>query len=289
MTNQQAPDWMQVLKQKGFEPYVATSKIAAPGLNLAPFGEQLPVHYMEDAEEGSFLEAYMFLETYLLSNSLSFESPGLKMPNWVLIDCVLMQTAIVGFTAPIDLIPSEILQHYKNDPAIDISKLKRMPVSGQICAFVAGGKSLTGISLFSLGKFLKNNPGKLGFYTKMLALETYRARDYESIYGIAQYNNRSLKIHGSFGPEMELYQPTVSLHPGKDMTFVYKLKPEYDPYDFKMPVAKAEPSFWMNAYDTEKKKEMQAGIKQGKRYIFSPPFRTQRDDNIYLPIIEQGA
>ena len=290
MINKNAPDWLKEIQQKGLEPYIATSQIVAPHLNRAPFGTEFRTHYMEDTEEGSFLEAYMFLETYLLSNALSFESPNLKMPHWVLIDCVLMQTAVVGFTAPIEAVPDEILAYYKNDPAIDLGKLSRLPISGQICATNFGDKSLTGISLFSLGKSLKNYPGKLGFYTKMLALEVYRARSFDYYYGIAQYNNLSLKVHGKFSSEMEVYQPTVMLHPGKEMTFIYRMKPDYDPYhpDARAAIA-VEPSFWLNAVDKEKKRTMRDGIKQGKRYILTPPFSVRREDGVYLPIIEKDA
>ena len=60
-------------------------------------------------DDASFLQAYFLLEAYLLSNSLSYESPNLKMPHWVLIDCVLMQTAVVGFTIAKSAVPEELL------------------------------------------------------------------------------------------------------------------------------------------------------------------------------------
>ncbi len=282
------PDWLAQLQAKGFRPYIATSSYLLPFLDTKPFGQETAVYLMDDVNDSSFMEAYFLLETYLLSNSLSFESPNLKMPHWVLVDCVLMQTALVGFTVARDALPEGLLGYYREDERIDFDRLDRVPISGQICNATIGSKYLTGLSLFSLGRRWLDVQG-LGLYTKTLALEVYRARDYEMIYGIPQYNNTSLHIHGRFGSEMIIDQPMVHLHPAKDMTFIYRMKPDYDPYHLNKTLPKPEPDFWLNARDTDKKRAMQKGIQSGKRYVIAPPFSVKRDDGIFLPILEKDA
>ena len=282
------PEWLVKLKDKGFEPYIATSRKLLPYLNTKPFGEKANIYLMDESDDSSFLEAYFMLEAYLLSNSLGFESPNLKMPHWVLIDCVLMQTAIVGFTVKKDKMPEELLSFYHSDEKVDVSKLKKIPISGQICAMDIGNRSMTGISLFSLGRRWLNGK-RIGLYTKALALEVYSGQNYDYYYGITQYDNTSLRIHGRFTKEMEISQVMVPLHPGKDMTFIYKMKLDYDPMHPDKAMPEPKPTFWLNARDTEKKRAMQAGIKKGKRYIVAPPFSVRRDGGIFLPIIEKDA
>lgn len=288
-TDQQTPGWLTGLIDKGFEPYIATSRKLVPYLNTTPFGQKATVYVMDEMNDDSFMEAYFLLEAYLLSNSLGFESPNLKMPHWVLIDCVLMQTAVVGFTVPKSAVPEELLSYYRADQKISLDKLTRIPVSGQISSSDIGGKTMTGSSLFSLGRRWLGGVERLGLYTRTLAFEVYNAKAYDAFYGITQYDNMALRIHGRFTHEMEITQPVVRLHPGKEMTFVYKMKLDYDPQNPNKLQAPVEPTFWLNATDKDKKYEMQQNIKKGKRYIIAPPFSIQRDGGIFLPIIEKDA
>ena len=87
--NIDTPAWFQATLAAGYTPYIATSERLLPFFNTAPFGQKVQCYLLEKPEHSTFHEAY------LLSNSLSYKSPDLKMPNWVLIDCVLMQTAII--------------------------------------------------------------------------------------------------------------------------------------------------------------------------------------------------
>lgn len=272
------PAWLTALIKAGYRPYIATSRKLLSSLNTKPFGVEADIFLMEEPSHAPFLEAY------LLSNSLSFSSPNMKMPHWVLIDCALMQTAVVGFTVPVGHVPEELLAYFREDKKIDFAKLDRIPVSGQISATNIDQNSMTGISLFSLGRQLKN-AGKLGLYTKTLSLETYRARSFATYYGIAQYNNPSLKVHGRFAPEMEIYQSTVLLHAMREMTFVYKMTLDYNPNTIDQPLPEQEPDFWLNAYDTDKKHEIAARTASGERAIIVPPFSVQRDESVFLPIV----
>jgi hypothetical protein len=180
------------------------------------------------------------------------------------------------------------LKHYEDDASVDISQLKSLPVSGQIASLAADGKSVVGLSLFSLGPKL-GEPKGLGLYTKALSLEVYRAAQYEYIFGITQYDNRSLRIHGRFAEEMEIYQPTVPLHPFKDMTMIYRMSLKYDVNNLDKPPADKEPTFWLNSQDKAGKQRIQDGISKGKRYIIAPPFLVKRDGENFLPIIEKDA
>lgn len=78
----------------------------------------------------------------------------------------------------------------------------------------------------------------------------------------------------------------VPLHPKREMTLVYKMAIDYDPYAIDAPVASVDPTFWLNATDAVAKKRMQLGLKEGKTYRIAPPFMEARDGGIFLPIIE---
>ena len=277
----QSPEWLHALLAKGYRPYVATSRHLLSSLNLSPFGYHAHCHLLDDQEE------IPFYESYLLSNSLSFSSPDLKMPHWVMIDCALMQSAIVGFTRAKSDLPESLLKHYEADPRIDFSKLDRIPVSGQIASPATEKGCFVGISLFSLGKQVAEEK-YLGLYTKALALEVYQARQDGTFYGISQYDNPALKIHGRFSSRMEIEQAMVPLHPRKEMTLVYKMRIDYDPYDLDSRPAVTSPTFWMNAKDTEQKRAIQQGLREGKRYQIAPPFAVHKDGETFLPIIEEN-
>lgn len=280
-TNDDTPAWLATLLDKGYEPYIATSRHVLKSLTTTPFKHPVPLHLLDDESQLPFYEAY------LLSNSLSFSSPDLKMPHWVMIDCALMQSAIVGFTRAVSDVPRELLRYYEEDPRIDLSKLARIPVSGQIASPATTPGSFVGISLFSLGQQLGGDK-RLGLYTKALALEVYGARQNGTFYGIAQYDNPALKIHGRFSSKMEIEQAMVPLHPRKDMTLIYKMTIDFDPYRVDEVPNEQKPTFWLDAKDKEMKAAIQEGLRQGRRYHIAPPFAVTRNGSILLPIIEEN-
>lgn len=276
----QKPTWLTQLIDKGYKPYIATARHVVESLNTTPFGQTTSLHLLDDPTQTPFFEAY------LLSNSLSFSSPDLKMPHWVMIDCALMQSAIVGFSRAVNDIPDELLKYYESDPRIDLSTLERLPVSGQIASPTPGAHCFVGISLFSLGLQVSGER-QVGLCTKALALEVYNARRNGVFYGIAQYDNPALKIHGRFSSKMEIEQAMVPLHPRKDMTLIYKMQIDFDPYSLEQQPAVLEPSFWLDAKDIETKTKIQDGLRQGRRYQIAPPFSVHRNGSVYLPIIEE--
>lgn len=174
--HEHVPEWLSGILSKGYRPYIATSERLLPSLNTTPFGLPTDIYLLDEAEQIPFLEAY------LLSNSLSFSSPDLKMPHWVVIDCALMQSAIVGFTKPVDALPADLITYYQDDPRVELKRLTQIPVSGQIASPSTEPGNFVGISLFSLGHKVAGD-SRVGLYTKALALEVYRAREGERFEG----------------------------------------------------------------------------------------------------------
>lgn len=276
----QSPTWLHDLLAKGYRPYIATSRHLLSSLNVNPFGYHAQCHLLDDQKE------IPFFESYLVSSSLSFAPNDLKVPHTAMIDCVLMQSAIVGFTRATRDIPTHLRKHYEGESRGDLSVIERIPVSGQIASPTPAQGSFMGTSLFSLGKQL-DEERYLGLYTKALALEVYRARQDSLFYGISQYDNPALRIHGRFSSCMEVEQAMVPLHPRKEMALVYKMKIDYDPYDLKTILGSETPTFWLNANDTDRKRAMQKGLREGTRYEIAPPFSVYRNKEIFLPIIER--
>ncbi|PZO83863.1 MAG: hypothetical protein DI626_08720 [Micavibrio aeruginosavorus] len=270
---------------KGLVPYVATSEYLLPSFNLDIFCGYEVVKLMEDPSLRDFHEAY------LVSNSLAFGNPNLKMPNWVYIDCGLMQTAIIGFAVPVDKAPDSLIEHYERDPYVDVDKLDYIPVSGQIASLGMDGKTLIGFSLFSLRRQLGNMAvSKLAARTKYAALHAYRAEEKESFLGISQYNNNALKIHALFGEKMYIDRTMVPLHPLHDMSFTYRMKVKLDPERVFNEEAQenARYSFLLKADDRAKKENIQKQIGEGKKFHILSPVHVKQEDGLYLPIAIEG-
>ena len=275
----------QVL-DSGLVPYVGTSASVLPHLDLSVFEGRAIVKMPE--EKGHF----SFHQAYLLSNSLGFGAPDLKMPNWVYLDCVLLQTAVVGFAMPVELAPESLRTLYEADPLIDMNALDIIPISGQISAMGLDGKTLTGFSLFSLKSRLLNERKELaglslGTLTKFAALCAYKADlPGRIVRGVAQYDNPALKIHGLFSDKMYIEQPMLPLHPLKSMSFIYrmqvtlseeKLQSNVQPND-------REPDILLHAENEAMKQDMSERIKQGEHFYIQHPIQIKKDNNVYLPI-----
>lgn len=265
-------------------PYVATSEQLLPHLDLSLFKGHEVVKLLENPEERNFHEAY------LVSNSLAFGNPELKMPNWVYIDCVLMQSAVVGFAIPVSKAPDSLIEHYERDPYVDVEKLDYIPVSGQIAALGIDGQSLVGFSLFSLRRQLSGGGlSDLAIGTKYAAMSVYRAAERKKFLGISQYDNAALKIHARFGDKMYIDRTTMPLHPLRDMSFTYSMKVHLDEERIFAPTNKNNDQydFLLKADDLQKKLEMQELIQQGHKFYITQPIQIKKEDGIYLPICEE--
>ncbi len=277
--------WLKDILELGLVPYVSTSANVLPSLDMRFFAGHQHIKLLEEEQHKSFHQAY------LLANSLGFGSPDLKMPNWVYIDCVLMQTAVIGFALPVAKMPKSLLAFFEDDAEIDVSTLDIIPVSGQIAAMGMDGKTITGYSLFSLKPWLLEQEifkqVRLGCLTKYAALKVYEAeKQGRVVMGISQYDNPALKIHGAFGRKMYIEQPIVPLHPKAEMTFTYSMKAVLDDARVlgSLPDDGKAPDVLMNARDTSFKHEMQRRIRQGERFYIKDPIQIKKDNEIYLPI-----
>jgi hypothetical protein len=273
--------WVSELLDAGLVPYVASSDKYLDHLDMSLFGGKAIVRTLEDPANRNFHEAY------LVSNSLAFGNPDLKMPNWVYIDCVLMQSAVVGFAVPVEKAPTALIDFYEKDPWVDITKLDYIPVSGQIAALGVDGKRFVGFSLFSLRRQLPDiNVSKLACKTKYAALWVYRAEEAQCFVGISQYNNKALRTHTLFGHKMYIEQTTAPLHPLRDMSFTYSMKVELDEGRIfgDITSVSGDYDFLLKVDDTAKKIEMQERINAGERFYIADPVHIQKEDGLYMPI-----
>ncbi|MFA7275271.1 MAG: hypothetical protein WC043_00530 [Pseudobdellovibrionaceae bacterium] len=274
-------DWIGQLLDEGLVPYVATSENYLDYLDFSLFEGHEIVRILENPDHSNFHEAY------LVSNSLAFGNPELKMQNWVYIDCVLMQTAVVGFALPVEKAPATLIDFYEKDPWVDVATLDYIPVSGQIAALGIDGKQLTGFSLFSLRRQIEHlNVHKLAHKTKYAALSVYRAEHLPKYVGISQYDNKALLTHTLFGKKMYIDQTTMPLHPLRNMSFTYSMKIELDESRILGDIPQSVPDydFLLRADDTAKKLEMQERIRGGERFYILDPVHIRQDNGLFLPI-----
>jgi len=273
--------WFKSLTDLGLRPYVATARHQLRGLNLGVLGPDHELYLLEDPQATSFHQAYV------TANALAFGARDLKMPGWVYIDCVLMQTAVVGFAARKIDAPQSLLDEFQAEASIDLDALEWVPVSGQIASPAMDGSTLVGFSLFSLRSYWPKLPA-LGLATKALALQVYKADQRKRFLGITQYDNPALSMHGRFGPRLEIVSPRVPLHAQGDNTLVYGMKIDFDPATMgNEPASSIDPDFWLQSGDKDAVAKLEIGIAAGSRYFILPPFQVRDGTSFKLPILEE--
>ena len=267
--------WQKII-DAGYVPFVASTPELFSSFQLNPMGLKPAVIPCDTPN-------IPFFESYLTANSIAFESPDLKMPNWVLIDCILMQSALVGFARHKKDCPPEFLAMFQKDLPHLYDQIDLIPISTQI-ANVSSKGDWFGASLFSLERFLKPMSRlSLAAHTKALAFMVYGTKEFR---GLTQYTNPALKIHGLFGQKMYIQTPIVDLHPKTHMSLVYRIKIDFDPDNF-LHREEVEPDFWMKADDKDKKLWMQEQQAQGHEFIICPPFQVKKPDGIHIPIKQE--
>jgi len=266
---------LQKLLDFGCKPYICTAQHITPAFDMQPFGVDL-VPFFDGPEQTPFHLAY------IRSNSIAFDD-DLGMPHWVYIDYVLLQTAAIGFMLPKAKFPKALLERFEADHLIELSKLEYLPISGQTAGLAADGRTWTGVSLFSLSKYLPELKSLgIATHTRALALKAYQAK---SFVGITQYDNPSVAIHGKTTRALFIKQPMVWIHPRKHMTFIYEQEidftidslSQHEPLDY---------SFLLRAEDLQAKERIAEGLSRGCRYQIVPPFRIVKEGAVFLPIRE---
>lgn len=270
------------LKKQGIVPYIATSENYIDCLNTDLLGDDVVVRFLENEDHTEFHKAYIF------TNFLGFRGSDVEMPNWVYIDFILLQTAVIGFAISKEHAPKTLLENISIRPDIDLNQIDYIPISGMTTGTAINKSTLMGFSLFSLRTLLPelDLPG-LGTLTKAIGLSAQKASEYEEFTGISQYDNPALKIHGLFGPKMYIKTPMVPLHPMADMTMIYSMHIDLDEKRLFEKTEEAAYDFLLRADDKDKKQEMASAIAQGHKFYIAPPFQIQHNGVIHLPIKEE--
>lgn len=266
---------LEKLLEYGCKPYICTSQHITAAFEMRPFGVELNP-FFDGPEQTPFHLAY------IRSNSIAFDA-DLGMPHWVYIDYVLLQTAAVGFMLPIAKLPKGLMARFEADTLLDLTNLEYLPISGQTAGLAADGITWTGVSLFSLARYLPDLKSLgLATHTRALALQAYQAKKFV---GITQYDNPAVAIHGKTTPALFIKQPMVWIHPRTHMTFIYEQEIDFTLESLRGRQA-MEYTFLLRADDLSTKEQIAEGLLQGRRYQIVPPYRIVEEGEVFLPIRE---
>ena len=188
-------------------PFVLTVGSNREHLNLdLDLGDKrLAVLLVEDASNAEFCQILN------RGNQLAFGGPtDMGMPLWVMLDCAILPSAMVGFALPRQRTPQAVLDQLEVDD--DYEGL--VPISEYCACPTIGERTVCGFSLHS------HIPGRgIATRTKALGLCIYGARHQ---IGVTQFTNPSIRVHVRFGPlEITVHRPTVHTH--AEDSFVYRL------------------------------------------------------------------
>jgi hypothetical protein len=268
------------LVDRGVEFYLASNESLRPHLNLTPYGH--PVSWLDFTSTAPReWDTGEFLNLFNVINGIAFGDRGIPMPQWVMVDLILMPAAalVAGVSqqafgeltaASADNVKPHLLQVQERVRSSGYAG--PMPVGGYCAAPSAAHGTWVGWSLWSL------MPGVgLGHVVKALALAAYGTRRLD---GVTQYDNTALKVHTRFGA-LRVLVATVPFHtsPG---SFVYET-------DFTAPAehSAAEPSFLLDPGDHGRQRAMQEAIEAQKAEFFVlPPGHQQHRGRTVVPILE---
>ena len=278
-------DNMRKLFGHGLEFYLASNESLRPFLNEVPYGHKLAwLDFTDTADKG--WSTREFLNLFNVINGIAFGDRGIPMPQWVMVDLILMPSAalIAGLPQPAFAAMVE-RSTFRFDT--DVKRLLRdvqasmrdngytgpVPVGGYCAAPSAAAGTWVGWSLWSLMPAVG-----LGQAAKALALSAYRARKLD---GVTQYDNSALKVHTRFGA-LKIVVATVPFHtsPG---SFVYES-------DFTGAVGApvAEPTFLLDPFDYERQSAMQKAVEAGdSEFSLLPPGHLLENGKTYVPILER--
>ncbi len=187
-------------------PYVLTHQRNVEHLDLdVDIGEEIRVLCVEEDQNAEFCAILN------RSNQQAFGGPdSMGMPLWVMLDCAILPSAVVGFMVHSDEAPEEILEKLDVDEDYD----GYVPVSEYCaCPTVEPGC----FSGFSLHSHLVGHG--IATKTKALALAIYGAK---TQIGVTQFYNPAIRVHVRFGAmEMIIHRPSVHTYP--EDSFVYRL------------------------------------------------------------------
>ncbi|OJF13473.1 hypothetical protein BG844_15100 [Couchioplanes caeruleus subsp. caeruleus] len=274
---------MQKLQAHGLEFYLASNDTLRPFLNEAPYGHKLTWLDFTDTSEDKGWDTGEFLNLFNVINGIAFGDRGIPMPQWVMVDLILMPSAAViaalpqaQFTETLETsaFDDDAKRHLREvfDRVKQSDYQGPIPIGGYCAAPSAAPGTWVGWSLWSV----MTNVG-LGRALKALALSVYQAQKLD---GVTQYDNTALRVHTRFG-RLRIMVATVPFHtaPG---SFVYE-------NDFTVPVAESdpEPTFLLDPFDYERQRAMQKAIEARKctYYVLAPGHLVSHGTS-FVPILE---
>lgn len=188
-----------------FIPFVLTTRHNRSFLELDVFPE-LEILELDDPAHRAF--AHLLNHT----NQLAFgKEANMGMPLWVMLDCGILSSAIVGFALKREDV-DEVLATRLSIPQeyhtlVPVSEYCACPTLEPGC-----------VSGFSLQSQLWGH--RLGLRTKALAMLVYGAKKQV---GVTQFDNPSIRVHAKFGPmRVLLHRPSVHTHTYN--SFVYHVQ-----------------------------------------------------------------
>lgn len=192
-------------------PYIAGSTASLAALHLDRIPALKPQAYdIADPKAVRFFDFIAVTNRYAFTGTTDMATGALSLPGWVLLDCYLLPSAVIGFAQRAADLPSEVYQALSPD---DPTQLVPVSAYTAIPSNVPG--RWVGVSLFSLV-----TGQRLGLRTKALALLLYGTTVQV---GITQFDSSSIRIHTQLGP-LKLAQTHPPIHTLSHKTFVYELE-----------------------------------------------------------------
>ncbi len=278
-------DHVQSLVNQEVEFFLASNGTLREHLNETPYGHRLTWLDFTETATGSW-STREFLNLFNVINGIAFGDRGIPMPQWVMVDLILMPSAAVIAGLPQDTFATMVERStFRFDT--DVKHLLRevqdtmkasgytgpVPVGGYCAAPSAAPGTWVGWSLWSLMPAVG-----LGQAAKALALSAYRAARLD---GVTQYDNSALKVHTRFGP-LRILVATVPFHtsPG---SFVYE-----SDFTAGADAGGAEPSFLLDPFDHERQSAMQKAVEAGESefFVLAPGHLTD-GGRTCVPILER--
>ncbi len=186
-------------------PYVLTTSQNLPLLHQLDAFPDILTLLVDDPTSKPFADLLNY------TNQLAFGGDtNMGMPLWVMLDCGILSSAIIGFATSREQLPSSILEKLNvPDTYHDL-----IPISEYCACPTLTPHQVSGFSLQSQVPHLN-----LGLRTKALAMLLYGAT---SQIGVTQLDNPAIRVHSKLGPlKLLIHRPVVHTHAHK--SFVYEL------------------------------------------------------------------
>jgi hypothetical protein len=278
-------DHVQVLAGHQVEFFLASNDTLREHLNETPYGHKLTwLDFTDTADKG--WSTREFLNLFNVINGIAFGDRGIPMPQWVMVDLILMPSAALIASLPQDAFAEMVERstfRFDTDVKFHLRAVQRdmaasgytgpVPVGGYCAAPSAAPGTWVGWSLWSLMPAVG-----LGHAAKALALSAYGAHKLD---GVTQYDNGALKVHTRFGP-LKILVATVPFHtsPG---SFVYE-----SDFTGAVDVPADGYTFLLDPFDYERQSQMQKAIETGRcEFYVLAPGHLRHEGETRVPVLER--